>query len=424
MSDDLCTSRSDCVPPDSKDNEITECNNDGTCTCTEPYYGTLCNKNLTETHRLEFALIMYPLVAIHLFLTAVAVRNMIHHKRKGGKVHQFSFSITYLMIGCNLLSTGFYATGYNFNGDLYIPFVPWALYYLFEGGSASMWAVSVTVVISFWLDVFTQHHSRRMLGGDASEKLKHTVPLAFFTAGHLVVLVLLMVQFISYHTWIVVFVVFEVVLVVCLLFASRKIFFVIRQLHGSGETVAVTTICLAVVLFFYIVYDLFYVTHSSDIAGSGAALYLTAEAFAGYWWAMNCAFIVDIGFKGLEEPYKLMMVQGAIALMHRCLSRGFVVGYRQSGMDPPSGERSSALRQGNSIFDTRVSWRGIRTSARKLFAGRSSTSKSSHGDETDRLPNKIEQDGALGAPTTALAEHATDATGATALSKPREETHV
>lgn len=413
MENNTCTSTADCIPPNSHDNEITKCKNNGECSCTEPFYGQLCSKKLTDTHTTQFALLMYPLMIIHLALAAICVFNLVQHRRKGGKVHQFSFIITGLMISCNLLSAGFYATGYNFDdGSHYIPFVPWSVYYLFEAGSCSAWGMAVTMVAAYWLDIFATHQSKRMLG-DLNSKLKMRIPLAVFTVLHLILLVMLMTEYISYHTWIIAFVLFEILMVVGLLKASHMILKVIRKLQGGGEVVAIVTICLTVSLFCYIIYDCFYVFKSSNLTEVGPSGYLAAEAIAGWLWVIQTAFIMDIGFKGLKDPIKLRLVFGAILLMRKCL---FTFNYvthihdhyhdnhpdhaDEEGINPMESEMISQSSRASSVFETGL--RRIKEVLRHSRYSRHSRSDTGDSDESSRRklqPSAPPSNGAVALPS-------------------------
>lgn len=315
-----CDTAADCNSPSHAREEST-CDN-GSCSCLEPLYGTHCDKSLAEEYHWEFLTLMYSFALVHFILSVAIVSNLVSHYRKTPKADRsqsaFSVSVCFLMLGCNALTCCTYLTGLNFDVEYMVQGVPWSVFFFFEGGACALWGIAIAEVIQYWFEVFYTATSAELV---QRWRMRIQLPRYLFILTNLIILVLLVVGVIEFETFVWIYVAFEVVLLIMLIIAGRKLLKVIRSMQGGGELVALTTINLCVVLGFYIFYDVIDVLITSNIARIGAKPFLVTEFMSSLLWALSQGTLTEMSFKGLTEtPFKLRIVRILNSFLLRCLS--------------------------------------------------------------------------------------------------------
>jgi hypothetical protein len=264
---------------------------------------------------------MYPSALIHLCLFVLGVINLYRHNvRKPGTLVQLAPIMSMLCAGCNICSALMYATGYNFDGEGYIPFTGWATYYFFEGGACTFWGIAITIVILFWLELCIIHRSTKFSIPDKMSFLTILrIPCGCFIVANVVLLVMLMLEVIGYHLWISIYLYYECFLFVMLLYSGSQILGVVRHLRGNSRPIALMTLWLAISLGSWITYDIVYVTIISDLNEVGHDGYIIAEGVQSVIWISSICFIDGIGSKGLAEPLKFGIEEFMIRIMTRAV---------------------------------------------------------------------------------------------------------
>ena len=258
---------------------------------------------------------------------------------------------------CYCVQIGRYATGYNFDGVGYIPFVGWATYYFFEGGSCTFWGIAITIIVLYWLELCIIHGSKKFTVPDKMSFLtKLKMPCILLILVNALLLVLLMSESIGYHSWISFYLYYQIFLFILLLYSSIKILKIVRHLNGSSRPIAMMTIWLAVSLGSWVVYDVVYLLLVSDLNEVGADGYIIAEGVQSVIWISSICFIDSIGSKGLVEPLSLGLEDFMLKLMTNALggakafgtARATSLGSSASSSAPESSDDSGETISGNS----------------------------------------------------------------------------
>ena len=145
-------------------------------------------------------------------------------------------------------------------------------------------------------------------------------------------------------------------LFILLLYSSTKILKIVRHLNSSSRPIAIMTICLAVSLGSWVVYDVVYLLLVSDMNEVGADGYISAEGVQSVIWISSICFIDSIGSKGLVEPLSLGLEDFMLKLMTNALggtkafstARATSLGSSASSSTPESSDDSGETISGNS----------------------------------------------------------------------------